>query len=141
MEGTAQCAVDGARVRIPTRFRAELGSGPLVVSRGLSSCLFVFSIDEYSRVRAAIAVSANQGARSFGRFLTAQTMQVGLDARCRLSVSPHLMQYAGIGDRVIWSGEGTYLEIWDKDRFDSWVTSGERRSTLRGLLAAIESAS
>ena len=138
MEGTAECVVDGGRVRLPARFREELGSGPLVVSRGLSSCLFVFSVDEYRRVRAAIAASANRDARSLGRFLTAHAMQVSLDARCRLSISPHLMQYVGIGDRVIWIGQGAYLEIWDKDRFASWVTSGERHPTLGGLLAAIE---
>jgi len=138
MEGTAECVVDGGRVRLPARFRAEVGSGPLVVGKGLNSCLFVYSIDEYSRIHAAIAASVSRDARAVRRFVESGAIQVSLDTRCRLSISPHLMQYVGIGDRVIWIGQGSYLELWDKGQLDAWVASGKRHSTIAGPLAAIE---
>ena len=135
MEGTAECIIDGTRALLPARFRDEFGASSVVISKGLDSCLFVHTVVGYERFIAALLTSVGQDARAIRRFFVSDAMELKQDARGRVSIDRRLMEYAGIRTRAVWRGEGEHLELWDKDRFDSWRASGARRSAICGLLA------
>ena len=140
MECTAEGGVDGTRLQIPARFRETWGVGPLVVSKGLNSCLYVHTVAGFGRLVATLLTEADSRARVLRRFFMSGALELVPDARGRLRIGQHLMQYAGIQDRVVWRAQGVCLEVWDKGAFDSWVASGDRSSTLREFVFAVEAA-
>ena len=140
MEGTTERMVDGARVRLPARFREELGAGSLVVSKGLNACLFVHTAAGYERLIGALAAEPDQATRALRHFFQSGAMELDPDIRGRVSINRRLMEFAGILDRVVWRGEGNVLELWDRSRLDLYLASRDGPSALRGWLVAVESA-
>lgn len=49
------------------------------------------------------------------------TAEAGLDAQGRISVPPHLVEAAGIGKEVLFVGAGDVIEMWDPQRYESYV--------------------
>ena len=138
MDVTVERVVDGTRLQLPARFREAWGARPLVVSKGLNSCLYVQTVAEYERVVAILSAASSSKGRTIRRFFVSGAVEVNPDARGRLRIDRLLMEYAGIQNRVVWRAQGDCLEVWDKAAFDSWMASGDRPSTLRELLVAVE---
>lgn len=127
-------AVDGTRLQLPARFREVWGAQPLVVSKGLNSCLYVQTVAEYERVVAIMSTALDPKVRGVRRFFASCAVELTPDARCRLRIGQPLLDYAKIRDRVVWRTTGACLEVWDKAALESWTVSGNRLSTLDELL-------
>lgn len=105
---------DKGRVAVPAKFRTKLQSGA-VVTRGLDSCLFLFSADEWAKLAEKIANSPINKAntRAFGRFMLAGAMEAEFDRQGRILLPEYLRVHANLKKDVTIAGLYSRIEIWD----------------------------
>jgi MraZ protein len=118
---------DKGRLFLPAKFRDRLAGG-LVVTRGQERCLYVFPMDEFSRVAETMrsAPLTNKAARDFLRvFLSGASDEIP-DKQGRVSVPSGLRQYAGLTRDCTVIGAGTRIELWDTTAWDTYLQSNEQ---------------
>jgi MraZ protein len=109
------------RVSFPAKFRKVLGSS-VVVTRGLDSSLFVFSLPEWSRVAGKLETLSmgSTDSRAFTRFMLGSAALVGIDSLGRILVPEYLASYAGITETATIIGVSNRVEIWEPTRWQAY---------------------
>lgn len=117
---------DKGRVILPSKFRDDLGGG-IVITRGQDRCLYVFSSAEFERVHERIreAPLANKEARAFLRMFLSGASAEKPDSQNRITVPPHLRNYAGLGRELVVTGVGAHAEIWDAEAWNTYAEGNE----------------
>lgn len=110
------------RVSLPRKFRDEIGSR-LVVSKGLESCLYVFSAEGHREFLDQLLTASDLGrdARTVRRFFTAGASEVEIDAAGRVALAPNLREFAGLTRDVVVTGSADHLEIWDAGKYAAYL--------------------
>lgn len=110
-----------SRVSVPKKFREKLG-GPVVVTRGLDGCLFLYSRENWKKVEEKILMTplTRSDARSFARLMFSGAMELELDRLGRILLPKYLTDYAGVNSEVAILGVGERIEIWDKEIWESY---------------------
>jgi MraZ protein len=118
---------DKGRLALPARFRAELADG-LVITKGQERCLFVFPMEEFRRVTAALrsAPLTARSARDYSRVFFASASQESPDAQGRITVPPTLRDYAGLTKECVVIGADTRVEVWDADSWQRYLEEREQ---------------
>ncbi|MBO9577742.1 MAG: division/cell wall cluster transcriptional repressor MraZ [Microbacteriaceae bacterium] len=117
---------DKGRLILPAKFRDELAGG-VVITRGQERCLYVFTEREFEAFAARVVqapISSRQG-RDFGRLLLSGASQERPDAQHRVTIPPHLREYAGLERDLTVIGAGSRAEIWAADKWDEYYASVE----------------
>lgn len=109
------------RVAFPKKFREELGNN-LIITVGYENSLMVVSSEEW---RALVEPTLNKTfvwgpARDTNRFLLGEASEVTLDEQGRCILPPYLREYSKIGKEVVFLGLHKYVEIWDKEIWESY---------------------
>ncbi|MEK7618824.1 MAG: division/cell wall cluster transcriptional repressor MraZ [Patescibacteria group bacterium] len=128
--GEYQHSIDTkGRLALPGKFRVELEGGA-VVTRGLDSCLFLYTADEWARLAQKISqMPINQSnTRAFSRLMLAGAMDVSLDKQGRIILPDYLRQYAGLKKKVVIAGLYSRLELWDQAVWEEYKTKTECES-------------
>jgi MraZ protein len=128
--GEYQHTVDEkGRLAIPSKFRKELAKGA-VVTRGLDSCLFVFTAAEWKKLAEKLAElpMSQPNARAFARLMLAGAMDVKLDTQGRVLLPEYLRGYAKLGKESVVAGLYSRLEIWDKGAWEKYKKKTESNS-------------
>ncbi|WP_062379056.1 division/cell wall cluster transcriptional repressor MraZ [Demequina pelophila] len=114
------------RLILPAKFRGRLGSG-LVATRGLDRCVFLFPVDEFVQVhdRLRKAPLENKAARDYMRAFLGHANDDVPDKQGRILLSQPLRRYAGLERDVAVVGMGSRVEIWDAQRWEDYLESGE----------------
>ncbi|MBP9702375.1 division/cell wall cluster transcriptional repressor MraZ [Candidatus Woesebacteria bacterium] len=130
---------DKKRVAVPKSFRSQLESGA-VTTYGLDGCLFIFTADSWAKLADKLQALplTNKAARDFLRLLTFNASPLELDAHGRMLLPDNLKTLAGLKKDVVFAGALTRVEIWDKDRYHTYVDgltsqTGELENTLSEL--------
>lgn len=120
---------DKGRLAVPVKFRAALKGGA-VVTRGLDSCLFLYTRTAWKELaeRLAKLPLARANTRAFARLMLAGAMDVEIDTQGRLLVPDYLRGYAGIKRQVVVAGLYNRLELWDEKRWANYKRSTEKAS-------------
>ena len=81
---------DKKRISLPKTFRAALGKR-VVVTRGLDSCLFVFSRDSWGKIAQKLQSLSfvHQDTRGFNRFMLSGAAEVDIDDVGRILIPEH----------------------------------------------------
>lgn len=118
------------RLGLPVKFRPDLEKGA-VVTRGLDSCLFLFSKKEWEKLAAKLAEMpiSQSKPRAFARLMLAGAMDVDLDKQGRINLPDYLRQYAEIGKKVVIAGLYNRLEIWDEKKWEQYKKATEQDSS------------
>ncbi|MCB0215617.1 MAG: division/cell wall cluster transcriptional repressor MraZ [Caldilineae bacterium] len=110
---------DKGRVIIPIRHRPAFESG-LFVTRGLESCLWIFTLATWREIseRLADARMMSHDARQLERLLYSGS-ETNLDKQGRLLLPASLRGYAGIqdGEVAVLVGVKNRIEVWNRDRW------------------------
>ncbi len=111
------------RVSLPSKFRTYLGK-KVVITRGLETCLFVYSPKEWQRIVAQFQNLSlgSQEARAFNRFMLSGASEVEVDSAGRVLVPDPLVAYAGLKEKVSIIGVGNRGELWDSTRWNKYRT-------------------
>lgn len=111
------------RVSVPAKFRDDLGHS-FIVTKGLDNCLFAYSKEEWATFEAKLKTLplTNPNARNFIRFFFAGATECETDKQGRINIPQNLREYAGLKKEVYVVGVSTRVEIWDKEKWDSYTS-------------------
>ncbi len=107
------------RVILPIKFRETIGN-KFVLTKGIDHNLTIYPIEEWKRVEEKLS-KLKQGslsARNLKRLLQGSAVEVEIDNQDRISIPQNLRVYAGLEKELLFVGQGEYIEIWAKNRFD-----------------------
>jgi MraZ protein len=110
------------RVAIPARYRDAFAHG-IYLTRGFDPCIWAFSPAEwetYSLGYSSMSPNSRIG-RTLRRRVFGSTFDLELDRQGRVVLPQPLRQYAGLQDEVVVVGAGTWLELWDGDRWNAEI--------------------
>ncbi len=107
------------RVSVPSKFRKELGK-KVIITPGLDSCLFVFTLKEWAKVKEKLSNSGSElsflraDQRSFNRYMFGRAAEVDLDSIGRILVPEFLKERIGLKDKAAIVGVEDRVEIWNE---------------------------
>lgn len=138
--GQFEHAIDAkGRTSLPSRYRAALGAGdlPLVVTKALfDPCLQVFPLARWEELERRIGElpQFDDNVVRLRRNYLSPAVECDLDQQGRILVPPSLREHAGLEREVFWAGQGTYAELWSRERWER--TQKLEESELRELKQA-----
>lgn len=117
------------RLAVPVKFRNKLAKGA-VVTRGLDSCLFLYTESEWKILAEKLAKLpiSRANTRAFSRLMLAGAMDVSLDKQGRIVLPDYLRKYAGLLKNTIVAGLYNRLEIWDEAKWNTYKSGTEKTS-------------
>jgi MraZ protein len=125
--GEYEVALDAkGRFLLPSGFRKQLpeaGAEKFVVNRGFEHCLTLYPIDSWNAIAEKInrLNDFNPKVREFKRlFLNGATM-IELDSAGRVLLPKPLQEYAGIKKDMVFSAQGSKVELWDKESYYNYI--------------------
>lgn len=109
------------RITMPSKFREELGN-TFYITKGMDGCLFVFPEEEWIEMDKKIKGLrlSRKDARGIARLFYAGAIDVSLDKMGRVLLPGNLREYASLNKEAIVIGVSSRVEIWDKDRWQSY---------------------
>ncbi len=136
LTGTYERTLDEKlRLALPKRFRQLLSelsgdAGPaLFLTPGTDGSLALFAGPAFARMAEKLAAQSPtaQDVRAFGRLLYAQTQSVELDGQGRFRVPPELLRLSGLARECVLIGVGDHIELWDKSRWQAYLSRQQPR--------------
>lgn len=111
------------RVIVPSKFRESLGD-EFIMTKGLDNSLFLYSVDEWAEFEKKLKELplANKDARAFVRFFMAGASECVIDKQGRTLIPQSLRDYADLKKDIVLIGVLSRVEIWDKERWQSYST-------------------
>lgn len=105
----------------PKKFREVLGD-KLIVTQGFEGALIVVSEQGWKVLLedAQKRPLTQGGARDTKRFLLGGAAFVDLDDKGRFIIPEYLRTYAQLQEEIIFLGQDTYVEIWDKNNWEAY---------------------
>lgn len=109
------------RISLPSKFRKEVGR-KVVVTRGLDTCLFMFSQKAWGKIAEKVAnLPVGQAdTRGMSRFLLAGAVETEVDSAGRILIPDFLKDFAGLKSRVILAGVSDRVEIWNEKTWEEY---------------------
>lgn len=110
------------RMSFPSKLREEIGER-FVITRGLSGCLFAYSLEAFKQKADAIRAVPMSKGLTMQRFFLSWASEVEADKQGRILVPQNLREFAGLNKEIIVTGVADRAEIWDKARWDEFNQS------------------
>ena len=109
------------RLIMPAKLRETIGE-KFVVTKGLDGCLFAFSITEWQNFEEKLKSLplSNRNSREFTRFFLSGATECEIDKQGRFLIPNNLRESANLQKEVVIIGVGTRIEIWDKEKWNSY---------------------
>jgi MraZ protein len=106
------------RMNIPARLRKYVSpeaKDTFVITRGFEQCLFVYPLDEWSKLEESIRQLSptNPQHRYFTRTLLENAVESQLDGQARIIIPTGLLQLAAIKKEILILGVLERIEIWN----------------------------
>ncbi len=117
------------RLSLPAKFRSEMGK-KLVLTPGLDSCLFVFTMKEWATIEAKLNSSSllQSDNRSFNRFMFGGAVEAEVDSIGRILVPDFLRDRAGLKNKVVIIGVSSRVEIWNEKAWSEYKKVVEKQA-------------
>ncbi len=114
------------RMIVPAKFREALGAS-FVVTRGMDRCLFVYPLDEWSRLEEQLKALpfTKKDARAFTRFFFSGATECELDKQGRVNIASTLRHYAEIEKECVIIGVSNRVEVWSKSKWEEYFAESE----------------
>ncbi len=109
------------RLIMPAKLRESIGEN-FVVTKGLDGCLFAFSTSEWANFEEKLKSLplSNRNSREFTRFFLSGASECEIDKQGRFLIPNNLRESASLTKDVIIIGVGTRIELWDKEKWNSY---------------------
>jgi MraZ protein len=109
------------RLSLPAKFRKELGR-KVVLTRGLDSCLFMFSPNAWAKIASKLAELpfGQSDTRGMSRFLLAGAVETEVDGAGRILVPDFLKEFADLKSRVVLAGVSDRVEVWNEKTWEEY---------------------
>ena len=118
---------DKLRLAIPRQLRdgfREADSEELFLAPGNEGCLSIFSKTGFEAFAAKMATisTGRVQVRNFLRLYYSQAECVQVDKQSRVRIPERLVKMAELKHNVVLIGVHDHVEIWDKERWDSFLS-------------------
>ena len=102
------------------KFRREFKDG-VVLTRGVEKCISVYTPSEWRKVAATLTTGSVTPSklRRLNRAIFAAAFSLAVDNQGRVALPIPLREYAEVGDEVVIAGANAYLELWNKEHWES----------------------
>jgi len=121
---------DKKRLSVPKKFRAELGD-ELVIARWYEGCLVLVSRESWhkliKRLVGEIKIITSP-VRDIDRFVLGSAFEVELDSQGRFVLLDTLLDYAQIGEEVVFVGLGDRVEVWSDKNWQEFEVGAEAKA-------------
>jgi MraZ protein len=120
---------DKRRVALPAKFRRALGK-KLVITRGLDSCLFIFSEKQWETIveKMQHLSMGQQHARAFGRYFFSGASELEVDSIGRVLIPAELAEHAHVSEKAVLIGVHDRCEVWSEAAWDAYRTTVEHEA-------------
>jgi MraZ protein len=114
------------RMSIPVRLRDQIRDNhttPLILTLGFDQCLNLYPSDTWQKIEENLSSTMNSLSsedRQFVRTVMKAVDEVEMDQQGRVVISPVLRKEAGLGKNVVIAGLLNHIEIWDKQKYESY---------------------
>ena len=117
------------RVPIPPKFRRELEEG-VVLWPGAEKCINAYGLSEWTKLAESLTTGSitQSKLRRLNRAIFATAFSLNIDSQGRVALPTALRQHAGIEDEVVVAGANTYLELWNKELWESEKASSQEQA-------------
>ena len=117
------------RVPIPPKFRRELREG-VVLAAGPEKCIIAYSQAEWNKLATTLTsgTTAASKLRRLNRAIFATAFSLNIDKQGRVALPIPLREYAGIEDELVIAGVNTYLELWNKELWESEKATSQEQA-------------
>jgi len=117
------------RVPVPPKYRRELREG-VILAPGVERCIDVYTLAEWKKQAATLTTGplARSKLRRLNRAIFATAFSLNIDGQGRIALPVPLREYAEIEDEVIIAGANTYLELWNKEQWESEKATSQEQA-------------
>ena len=119
--GTYYNSIDAKnRVIVPSKHRDNLG-GRCVLTKGLDTCLYIYTMDDWEKQMAKIAElpESDPEIRAFIRSFFGSATECEFDKQGRIVIPATLIDYAQIKKELVTVGAMKKIEIWSKELWEA----------------------
>ena len=122
--GMSNHSIDAkGRIVLPAKFREELGES-FYLARGFgNNCVQVLSKEQFDALSAKIQALPANKAMALQYVFTASAVEVTPNAQGRVIIPQPLREFAGLDGEALVIGMNNRLEIWSKQKFESFMAS------------------
>lgn len=111
------------RLVIPPKFRTELGEGTLVLTRGLSNALYLYTEEEYEKIANDIETKSNMFDKSNHHLylrIVASCQDVNFDKAGRITIGQSFRDFASLNAKSNCTiiGLKSHVEIWNTENYE-----------------------
>ncbi|MFA5975571.1 MAG: division/cell wall cluster transcriptional repressor MraZ [Elusimicrobiota bacterium] len=120
---------DKNRLFLPARFRGKNAASTFIMTQGLERCLFLFPPSAWERLAAKLdhlPLANKVEERAFKRTLLSAACEANVDSQGRILLPQLLKDYAGIKRDAVVIGVLHHVEIWAKERWQSYRQKARR---------------
>lgn len=110
------------RMFVPAKLRDKLGS-LFIAAAVMDHCVCLYSMDEWEKLQEGLAQKPMTQARKLQRYLSANAVDVQVDAQGRILLPRHLLEYAGLEKEALVIGAGNRAEIWNPTSYEADIDS------------------
>lgn len=113
------------RISLPKKLREA--HAEWVVTRGLDGGLFLIGSEQFAKELDSIGqrTLTHQAHRDFIRLMTNDATAVKPDSIGRVQLPEYLISFAQLKKEVVIVGSLTRIEIWDRDRYHTYIAKQE----------------
>lgn len=106
------------RLSLPSKFRKTLGK-KIVMTRGLDTCIFLFTINEWGKIAEKLASQSvgSKDSRDLNRFFLSGAVEVEVDSAGRILVPEYLKNFANLETKTTLAGLYSRIEIWNEEEW------------------------
>jgi len=107
---------DKKRLSVPAKFRKELGK-KAVITLGLNKCLSLYPTKDwnvFAQKLSKLSMGKSED-RGFSRTMLSGAFEVEIDSIGRILIPDALKDYAGLKEKVVFTGVYDRAEIWDEN--------------------------
>ncbi len=110
---------DKKRLSLPSKWKTLFGK-KVVVTRGLDTCLFVYTTKEWASIAEKLATTSmgSKDARDLNRFFLSGAIEIDVDTAGRILIPDYLKDFAKLKDKIIFAGLYKRAEIWNETEWE-----------------------
>ena len=106
------------RLFVPAKLRDKLGS-LFIAAAVMDHCVCLYSMEEWEKLQEGLAQKPMTQARKLQRYLSANAVDVQVDAQGRILLPRHLLEYAGLEKEALVIGAGNRAEVWNPTAYEA----------------------
>ncbi len=128
---------DKGRLRIPPRFREQLGDNAMMMV-GIEKCLMLYTGEDFEKRvynRLSETDFLNLGAADIKRALFSKTQPVEEDKQHRVAINPVYLAECGITKNIVTIGAMDHVEVWDEDAFKAHMEQIDLKQVLASFVS------